>query len=203
MLGGAAVVTCGFWLATWWTRSPLVLYGLYIWVGLYATTIVTQFWLVVSELYTITQAKRVYAFIGAGGVLGAVVGSAAARGVTAVAESRHLILAACVPLVASGVASLVVLGPGSADPRDGAPPKIAEPAAPREPIPIDPYVVRLTLLAMISTIVLTGVNYLFNSAVVHSSAPAGSGTFFATLNIAENALGLLARSSWSRGCFGC
>src|SRR4051812_21655309 len=46
MLGGAAVVTLGFWLLTWWTRSPMVLYGLYVWVGLYATTIVTQFWLV-------------------------------------------------------------------------------------------------------------------------------------------------------------
>src|SRR6185369_6214844 len=91
MLGGAAIVTLGFWLAFAWTRSPMVLYGLYVWVG----------------LYTITQAKRVYAFIGAGGVLGAVVGSGVARGVTALAESRHLILAACVPLLASCVASVV------------------------------------------------------------------------------------------------
>ena len=194
MLGGASVVTCGFWLATWWTRSPMVLYGLYVWVGLYATTIVTQFWLVVSELYTITQAKRVYAFIGAGGVLGAVVGSVAARGVTAVAESRHLILAACVPLVASGIASVVVLGAGAAEPSEDAKPKAAAAAAAaREPVQVDPYIVRLTLLAMISTIALTGVNYLFNSAVVHHVEPAKLGKFFATLNIAENGLGLVAQ----------
>jgi ATP:ADP antiporter, AAA family len=193
MLAGASVVTCGFWLATWWTRSPMVLYGLYVWVGLYATTIVTQFWLVVSELYTITQAKRVYAFIGAGGVLGAVVGSGAARVVTAVAESRHLILAACVPLVVSGIASIAALGPGVAEPPVEATPRAAAAATSREPIQIDPYIVRLTLLAMISTIVLTGVNYLYNSAVVHHVPAAKLGTFFATVNIAENALGLLAQ----------
>jgi AAA family ATP:ADP antiporter len=190
MLGGAAVVTCGFWLATWWTRSPMVLYGLYVWVGLYATTIVTQFWLVVSELYTITQAKRVYAFIGAGGVLGAVVGSVAARGVTAVAEPRHLILAACVPLVASGIASMIALKTNNAEEPT---PKAMAQAVAREPITVDPYIVRLTLLAAISTIVLTGVNYLFSSAVVHHIEAAKLGTFFATVNIAENALGLLAQ----------
>ncbi|MEP7121543.1 MAG: Npt1/Npt2 family nucleotide transporter [Byssovorax sp.] len=191
MLGGAAVVTGGFWLATLWTRSPMVLYGLYVWVGLYATTIVTQFWLVVSELYTITQAKRVYAFIGAGGVLGAVLGSVAARAVTAVAEPRHLILAACVPLVASGVASVVVLGVSNTESQDETKPKAPAPVS--TAIQVDPYIVRLTLLAAISTIVLTGVNYLFSSAVVHHVEAAKLGSFFATVNIAENALGLLAQ----------
>jgi AAA family ATP:ADP antiporter len=194
MLGFAAVVTFGFWLASTWSRSPMVLYGLYVWVGLYATTIVTQFWLVVSELYTITQAKRVYAFIGAGGVLGAVLGSIAARGVTALAESRHLILAACVPLVASAVASVAALVPGDAPPPSEAAPRAA-PIQPtgREPLQLDPYVVRLTMLALISTVVLTGVNYLFNSAVVLLIPAPKLGTFFATVNIAENGLGLVAQ----------
>ena len=193
MLGGAALITSGFWLMSWWTRSPMVLYGLYVWVGLYATTIVTQFWLVVSELYTITQAKRVYAFIGAGGVLGAVVGSAAARGVTAVTESRHLILAACVPLVVSAIASVMVLGAARAQPEaDPTPRPVVRPEA-GELLKVDPYVFRLTLLALISTIALTGVNYLFNSAVVHHVEPAELGKFFATLNIAENGLGLVAQ----------
>ena len=193
MLAGAVLVTFGFWVATWWTHSPMVLYGLYVWVGLYATTIVTQFWLVVSELYTITQAKKVYAFIGAGGVLGAVVGSAAARGVTAVAESRHLILAACVPLLASTFAAIVVLGRGSAEPEvEPAPRAVVGPKV-GDLRHVDHYIVRLTLLALTSTIVLTGVNYLFNSAVVHHVEPAKLGKFFATLNIAENGLGLVAQ----------
>jgi AAA family ATP:ADP antiporter len=193
MLAGAAGVTFAFWVLSWWTRSPMVLYGLYVWVGLYATTIVTQFWLVVSELYTITQAKKVYAFIGAGGVLGAVVGSAAARGVTAVAESRHLILAACVPLVASGLASIAVLGAGAAPPEVERAPTAAPRPTSRDLLQVDPYVARLTLLALVSTIVLTGVNYLFSSAVVHHIEPAKLGKFFATVNIAENALGLVAQ----------
>ena len=193
MLGGAAIVTVGFWLACAWTRSPLVLYGLYVWVGLYATTIVTQFWLVVSELYTITQAKRVYAFIGAGGVLGAVVGSAAARGVTALTESRHLILAASVPLVASCAASIAALGSSAIETQPDAAKRALLPAPSRAPLQVDPYVVRLTLLALISTIGLTGVNYLFNSAVVLHVAPERLGKFFATLNIAENGLGLVAQ----------
>ncbi len=193
MLGGASIVTLGFWLAFAWTRSPMVLYGLYVWVGLYATTIVTQFWLVVSELYTITQAKRVYAFIGTGGVLGAVVGSAAARGVTALAESRHLILAACVPLVASCVASIAALGSSGAEVEPDAKPRGLPRTTLRDSLQVDPYVLRLTVLALVSTIGLTGVNYLFNSAVVAHVEPEKLGTFFATLNIVENGLGLVAQ----------
>ncbi|MEO5731005.1 MAG: Npt1/Npt2 family nucleotide transporter [Byssovorax sp.] len=192
MLGGASIVTLGFWLAFAWTRSPMVLYGLYVWVGLYATTIVTQFWLVVSELYTITQAKRVYAFIGAGGVLGAVVGSGAARGVTALAESRHLILAACVPLVASCVASIAALGSSGVVEPDAKPQDPPQTTL-RESLQVDPYVLRLTVLALVSTIGLTGVNYLFNSAVVAHVEPEKLGTFFATLNIVENGIGLVAQ----------
>jgi AAA family ATP:ADP antiporter len=193
MLGSAAVVTFGFWTAFGWTRSPLVLYGLYVWVGLYATTIVTQFWLVVSELYTITQAKRVYAFIGAGGVLGAVAGSAAARAVTAWTESRHLVLAACVPLVASAASSIVALARDGAPPDVEAPPRGAVRVESPEKSPRDPYVIRLTLLVLVTTVALTGVNYLFNSAVVHHVEPAKLGKFFATLNVAENGLALVAQ----------
>jgi len=192
MLGSAAVVTFGFWTAFGWTRSPLVLYGLYVWVGLYATTIVTQFWLVVSELYTITQAKRVYAFIGAGGVLGAVAGSAAARAITAWTEPRHLVLAACAPLVASAAASIVALARG-AEPDVEAAPRGAARREDREILPRDPYVVRLTLLVLVTTVALTGVNYLFNSAVVHHVEPAKLGKFFATLNVVENGLALVAQ----------
>jgi hypothetical protein len=71
--------------------------------------------------------------------------------------------------------------------------QIAAADRPRERIQLDPYIVRLTLLALVSTVALTGVNYLFNSAVVRHVEPAKLGSFFATLNIAENGLGLVAQ----------
>ena len=43
------------------------------------TLTAVQFWLVMGDSYTITQAKRLYKLIGAGSVLGAVAGAALAR----------------------------------------------------------------------------------------------------------------------------
>ena len=54
--------------------GPWALRALYVWTGLVSTLAAVQFWLVVGEIYTITQAKRIYAVIGLGSLLGAVAG---------------------------------------------------------------------------------------------------------------------------------
>jgi ATP/ADP translocase len=74
LLAGCAAVTFGFWLLGA-SRNGLLLRGLYVWTGIVGTLTALQFWLVLGERYTITQAKRLYKVIGVGSVLGAAAGT--------------------------------------------------------------------------------------------------------------------------------
>jgi ATP/ADP translocase len=64
-LTGSAVVDVLLWAliakpATW------TLYLLYTWSGVFASLVVVRFWTFLSDLFSIGQAKRVFALIGAG-----------------------------------------------------------------------------------------------------------------------------------------
>src|SRR5262245_5269893 len=78
LLSACAVVTLGFWLLGT-GRNDLLLRALYVWTGIVGTLTALQFWLVLGERYTISQAKRLYKIIGLGSVLGAVAGAGVAR----------------------------------------------------------------------------------------------------------------------------
>ena len=58
------------------------LYTLYIWSGVFASLVVVRFWTLLGDLFSISQAKRVFSLIGAGGVGGAILGSLLARTLT-------------------------------------------------------------------------------------------------------------------------
>ena len=53
-----------------------------------------QFWTLLGRVHTMTQAKRLYGFIGAGAVLGAVVGAGLGRAALAILPARTLLLEA-------------------------------------------------------------------------------------------------------------
>ena len=56
-----------------------------------------------GELYTVTQAKRIYSLVGTGSVLGAIAGAAIARVLTQRWPAQHLILASAFVLVLTGI----------------------------------------------------------------------------------------------------
>ena len=119
LLGIGAVVTLVFWRVGRW-QSPLELYSLYVWTGLLGSLAVLQFWMVLGDLFTLTQAKRLYSLVWTGSLLGATVGAAAARLLAGRASTSTLVLAAAVVL------GLTALGPAFALGRakgrgDGAP----------------------------------------------------------------------------------
>ena len=77
LLGWWLVVSAGVDVAFWLlgtTDRTWVSYLLYVWSGVFGTLTLTWFWLLLGELFTVTEAKRLYGFIGAGSVLGAVAG---------------------------------------------------------------------------------------------------------------------------------
>jgi AAA family ATP:ADP antiporter len=52
----------------------------YIWVGIFSVFVISQFWAFANDIYTESQGRRLFAFIGVGSSLGALWGSLAATG---------------------------------------------------------------------------------------------------------------------------
>src|SRR5262249_12587018 len=84
----ASAITFAFWVATIAVRPTLLLYALYLWTGVFASWVIVEFWLMLGATYTVVQAKRLYGFVGAGSVLGAVAGAGAARALAAILPAQ-------------------------------------------------------------------------------------------------------------------
>ena len=54
-------------------------HAFYVWIAVIATLATAQFWLVVSEHFTVLQAQSAFAMISAGGLVGAMIGGGLAR----------------------------------------------------------------------------------------------------------------------------
>ncbi|HSD27098.1 MAG TPA: hypothetical protein VLL75_07310, partial [Vicinamibacteria bacterium] len=175
LLGLGAAVTFLFWALGRW-QSPLELYALYVWTGLLGSLVVLQFWMVLGDLYTLTQAKRLYSLVWTGSLLGAVVGAAAARLVADMASASTLVLASSLLLAVTALGPAVALGRAgglSARPRPRA--TMAEGLA---ILKGDAYVRGLAVLVLVSTAALTLGDYVFKSAVARSVPAQDLGTFF-------------------------
>lgn len=91
----AAALTTGFWaLVPDGIDRDWVLYALYVFSGLFASWVTVQFWTLLGRAHTMTQAKRLYGFIGAGAVLGSVLGALAARAAIAFFSPRSMLFVA-------------------------------------------------------------------------------------------------------------
>jgi ATP/ADP translocase/HEAT repeat protein len=189
LLAGAAGTALFWWVLATPARGSLL--ALYVWTGLLASLVVTQFWVQLASRVDVAQAKRAYAVIAAGGMLGATVGSIVAGVVVRYATSRALLpvaavsfaLAACFPALTSD-------GPAVEAPVEPA----AEPASEDRPdlsaVWRDTYLKRLLLLAVLGPIVTMGIDYVFKSIVSHEVPKAELGSFFAHFNAVVNGAAL-------------
>lgn len=194
-LGGSAVVVWVFWLVVEADRT-WTLYAIYVWTGIFATLAVVQFWSIVNDLFTITQAKRLFSVISTGGVLGAIAGAGIARAMTEMTDARHLVAASGVVL------ALTVAGPIAlcrATRCVGARVSDAERASERRAaleaprlVWSTPYVRRLAVIVLVSTIALTAVDFLFKTLVAQHVAPEDLAEVFSTTYLVLNALSLAA-----------
>ena len=188
LLAACSAITFGFWLAgeghhAWMVRA------LYIWTGIVGTLAGLQFWLVLGELYTISQAKRLYRLIGLGSLLGAVTGAGLARVLSGSLPSEHLILAAALALAVTALGPALMLRSARA---------FETPARPVHPTPAEalrflrdqPYLTRLAGLVLLSTVALTLADYVFKSAVARHVPAEELGSFFGTFYMVLNLLAL-------------
>jgi len=100
----AKLVTLAFWTAITLTVAYWKLLGghtswavgaFYVWVSIFSVLVVTLFWLVANDLYRPREAKRLFGFIGSGGILGGIAGSSiAAVGAKLIGTEQLLLLSA-------------------------------------------------------------------------------------------------------------
>jgi ATP/ADP translocase len=187
LLAVSAVVTLAFWTLGP-SSSAWMLRALYVWSGLFGTLAALEFWLTLGELYTITQAKRLYRFIGLGSLLGAVAGAGAARTLSLRLDAEDLVLAAGVTMALCAAVPIVLLRSRQAHAEQR--PAGASVLEAVSLLRGQPYVARLAGLVLVSTVALTLADYIFKSAVARNVAPAELGAFFATVYMALNVAAL-------------
>jgi AAA family ATP:ADP antiporter len=157
--------------AAFWATAPtsIAVNAFYVWTALFSSVIFSQFWLGPTDVFDAAQAKRVFGFIGAGGLVGAVAGAAAAKFVLLVAPPRALLLvSAAMTLVAAVVAGAWRCSgqrAGSAEPEV---PVLQ--AVPRDAMS-EPYLRLLTVLALIPAVTATLVDYVFKATVAAHVVP--------------------------------
>ncbi|MDH7513429.1 MAG: Npt1/Npt2 family nucleotide transporter [Clostridiales bacterium] len=93
---------CLFWwlFLQEWSWVPVVFW---VWANIFAIVLVTQFWMLVNDVFNPREAKRLIGFIGSGGQLGAILGSLL---VGALARTRAF---SVLLLIAAAVLALAIL----------------------------------------------------------------------------------------------
>lgn len=86
---------------------PWVAVAYYIWLGMAFAIAVSQFWTYANQVFDPRQARRLFSLIGAGGLLGSILGGSIAVNVTRVLGTRYTLLAAAAALLT--VPAMIVL----------------------------------------------------------------------------------------------
>jgi ATP/ADP translocase/HEAT repeat protein len=190
-LGFGATVTLGFYLLRP-AGDPWLLRAFYVWAGAIATLVGVQFWVLLGDVYTITQAKRLYRLIGTGSLTGAALGAGLARAASGVLPAEALIaLGAAVMAVSAGLAFFLgrqVRGEG-----DAPTPARWRLRDFRSFLQREPYVTRLAGLVLVVSVAVTLADFVFKSEVARHVAAEDLARFFATFYGALSALALFVQ----------
>ena len=73
-------------------RAAWFIYGFYIWVSLFGVIAASQFWLLANYVFNAREAKRLFGFLGAGGIAGAIFGGYLTNYLSHIIGSDNLIL---------------------------------------------------------------------------------------------------------------
>ena len=181
-LGAASLVTLAFWIFGENT-SRVSLYGLYLWSGTIATVVLVRFWLLLGQQVTSLQAKRLYAWIGMGGTLGAIGGTGLARFLTLYWSTETLVLAASLVLALSSIGPMLM---GCAPPAKGPVLKATSLGLDPRPLLASGYARRAALVILLAGLTFTGVDFIFKSLMKAMVAKEDLASVFATVYLALN-----------------
>lgn len=169
-------------------RSSSVVFALYVWTGFIMTLVIPSFWVSIDRMSQISEAKRVFGLIGAGGVLGAMSGSALA-GVLGRAISAHDLVA--VSAAAFGLATVAAV--------------VLLPTTPARDLPVRPrqaealsrrsrrYVALLLAIGLVSTVAITLGDLTFKRVIAERLATDDLVTVLGAIYTGLNAIGLVVQ----------
>jgi AAA family ATP:ADP antiporter len=166
--------------------SPLVTHAFYVWTGLVSTLAVTQLWGLAADRFTVTEAKRAYSWIAAGGSVGAVGGAFLATRLSAFVGPRSLLYvgAALFALAAVAVARST---------RPEGPRSVEVPQGPQDAAPNRAYLRWILALVFLSAASATVIDFLFKDAVSASVDADALAAFFGRFHTALNVISLLVQ----------
>lgn len=186
----SSLVTFVLWGAIGWS-GPWIYFVLYTWSGVLATLVVVRFWTLMAELFTVIQAKRLFALVGVGSVGGAILGSALARILAAFLPARHLVLAGAVVFLVSAVAPSFLSRGQVVRPNVTGIGRVWDMGRVGRTIWTGPYLRRVASIILAATVTFTVVDFVFKLAVDRRVGPEEMGTFFSSVYLALNSLSLL------------
>ena len=168
-----------------------MLYTLYLWSGLYASWAMTQLWSFLGAIHTLTQAKRLYGFIGGGAVVGAVLGAVIARESMNFFAPRHTLLLSSALFALSAVPTLAMTTRPPVVPQRPGQDRDADETRMTAGVGLlweNAFARRVLGIAVLSSVTLTFVDYLFKAQLawhIHDVRTLGEklATFYAVTNL--------------------
>jgi AAA family ATP:ADP antiporter len=160
---GASVLTAVFWAIS---RGAMAVNAFYVWTALFSSLIFAQFWLTADEAFDAAQARRLFGFIGAGGLMGGVGGTVVARLTLTLAPPRMLLLVSGgLTLIAAAMAWRWRCGSHATSK-----PEVAVLRSVPRDARSDPYLRWLTLLALVPALAATLVDFIFKASIAEHVA---------------------------------
>ena len=169
------------------------IYLLYVLPGVISTVTLLQFWGLMGNAITVDDAKRIYVFLGAGGGVGAIIGSALATLLSWTLPDVHLILGAGVvwALTPLAVMRLSRALPDSLDKEDFEDTPSGFGWKEIKNVARQPYTRGLALLSLLIPMAATIGDYLFKSLAAEHVEAASLGIFFGSVYLGLNVLSLV------------
>jgi ATP:ADP antiporter, AAA family len=166
--------------------APSLVFVLYVWTGLVATLVVPSFWTLIDRSLRVTEAKRMFAAIGAGGVTGAMLGSALASTLGRFVVAHHLVTAGAIAFALTAVVTFVIA------------PRAASDELPRIRKRVEAlsrrsrrYVRVLVVVGVISTVTLTLADLMFKRVLAERLPAEDLATAFGAIYTVLNLIGLV------------
>jgi AAA family ATP:ADP antiporter len=156
------------------TESSLLSYVYWVWGVVLVTVLVTQFWLIINEVFNPREAKRLIGFCGSGGILGGVFGGLLAKFLTDMGEPNLLLPLACVLLLLCALVVRAIYSIRKKKPlfekKSGEAPKIAEPQIVGlkdsfNAVRKNKYLVLIASIVIVTVIISTFIDFHFSSVV--------------------------------------
>jgi len=189
-LVGSLVLTAGITAALrFFTPTPTFAIVFYVYSGLIGAVVIPQFWLLMGQIFSVSQGRRLFGLLAAGGVVGGVAGASIAAVAIGIGGVQSLFWVSSVLFVLAMIVGVLIddRASSSAAPAD-APPRMST-----KVFRDNPLLGRITILVVVSTATVLVVDYVFKSTAARSLSPAALGPFFARFYAVMNLISLVVQ----------